>query len=197
MALTHLFRLDQLATHTVKVHDTLRGVGVARELGIELAQSVGLTLGELVPGRQNSDFVDKNLVRFSMIPLGVCGFHRQPEYQHTRQRAIVHSVPVRIAVHNEASCLLSSAYVWHYIYILYLFGFVYSISSVCELEPELRGVKHTRQVMPTLRQSRPYAGVRALSDVGHTLRSFECEFEKAGVVYCGISSFPPYSPLAR
>ena len=50
----------------------LHRVGVAQDLGIELAQSVGLPLGELIPGRQNSDFVDKILVSFSMIPLGVC-----------------------------------------------------------------------------------------------------------------------------
>ena len=72
-----MFRHGQLATHAVEVHDALRGVVVAQDLGVELAQPVRFTLGELVPGRQNSDFVKEFVVRF-LIPLSVCKFHRLP-----------------------------------------------------------------------------------------------------------------------
>ena len=70
-----MFRLGQLAAQAVEVHDALRGVVVAQDIGVELAQPVRFTLGELVPGRQNSDVVDQFMGRF-LIPLSVCKFHR-------------------------------------------------------------------------------------------------------------------------
>jgi hypothetical protein len=76
-AKTYLFRLCQLAPDTVEVYDALRGVVVGQYFGVELAESVGFTLSELVSRCQNPNFVDEFVVCFS-ISLSVCQVDRQP-----------------------------------------------------------------------------------------------------------------------
>ena len=75
---THLLRLCQLAAHPVEVYDALRGVVVSQDLGVELAEPVGFALGELVSRRQNANFVEEFVVRFS-ISLSACQIDRQPK----------------------------------------------------------------------------------------------------------------------
>jgi len=77
----HLLRFRQLTAHPVEVHDALRWVVVSQDFGVELADPGGFALCELVPCRQNSDFVKEIMIRFSMA-LCVCQVSRQPGSVH-------------------------------------------------------------------------------------------------------------------
>jgi hypothetical protein len=68
---THLLRFGQLAADPVEVHDALRRVVVGQDFGVELAESVGFALSELVPCGQKSNLVEDFVIGFS-ISLSVC-----------------------------------------------------------------------------------------------------------------------------